>query len=101
MKTMNWMPIGVVDQIGKFKFAIKQANIALGELKRQEQEWRGRLNEQARHFLEGKGITGDIWFDLEGGWDCPDSPIGVCVYDRAESYQDDCCEICGNPDERK
>jgi hypothetical protein len=99
VKTMNWMPVGTVDQIEKFKFAIKQANKAIGELERQKREWQESLNEQARSFLATHGIEGDLWFDLEHGWDCPESPIGVCVYDR-DDYSD-CCEICGNPDERK
>jgi len=100
MKTMNWMPVGTVDQIEKFKFAIKQANIALGELKRQKQQWHDSLDEQARFFLRSKGAPyQDVYFDLENGWDCPESPIGVCVYERTE--YDECCSICGNPDERK
>lgn len=97
MKTMNWMPVGTVDQIEKFKFAIKQANIALGELERQKRQWKESLDEQARFFLTSKGIEGDLWFDLDNGWDCPESPIGVCVYNQGNEW----CEICGDPDERK
>ena len=32
-----------------------------------------------------------------GYWDCPDSPILICVY--VDNM--DCCIICGDPDERK
>lgn len=102
MKTMNWMPVGTVDQIDKFKFAIKQAQKAIGELERQKREWQSSLEEQARSFLVTKGVKGeDLWFDLEHGWDCPESPIGVCVYDRTEYCYDEWCVICEQPDERK
>jgi hypothetical protein len=36
-----------------------------------------------------------------GHWDCPNSPIGTCVYDIEEDPCEDDCIYCGEPDERK
>lgn len=36
-----------------------------------------------------------------GDWDCPDSPIKVCVYDLSSDYGFDDCVFCHDPDERK
>jgi len=37
----------------------------------------------------------------EGGWDCPLSPIGYCVYNHFEDPALDDCIYCHLPDERK
>lgn len=36
-------------------------------------------------------------------WDCPESPIGTCVYqiEIDSGYDDECCYYCGEPEERK
>lgn len=36
-----------------------------------------------------------------GGWACPESPTGSCIYDPAEDPSHDECIICGEPSERK
>ena len=35
------------------------------------------------------------------GWQCEDSPVGLCVYDSIEDRAMDQCIFCGWPDERK
>lgn len=40
------------------------------------------------------------WFEI-GSWDCPTSPIKVCIYHRIEDPPCDFCLFCGLPDERK
>lgn len=36
------------------------------------------------------------------GWYCPDSPTHLCDYRQEdESYDEDCCRYCGQPEERK
>lgn len=34
-------------------------------------------------------------------WDCPDSPVGLCVYDNHADRMHDWCVFCGDPEERK
>ena len=34
------------------------------------------------------------------GWQCEDSPVGLCVYDSQDRGSDQCL-FCGDPDERK
>ena len=34
------------------------------------------------------------------GWQCEDSPVGLCVYDSQDRAADHCI-FCGDPDERK
>jgi hypothetical protein len=36
-----------------------------------------------------------------GYWDCPDSPIGLCVYNHFEDRALDGCLFCHHPHERK
>jgi hypothetical protein len=36
-----------------------------------------------------------------GGWECGESPIGVCVYDTEEDPAMDDCLVCHHPRERK
>ena len=36
-----------------------------------------------------------------GSWECPDSPVELCVYDDDNDMCHDCCLFCGDPDERK
>lgn len=36
-----------------------------------------------------------------GYWECPTSPIGVCVYHRMNDPHSDRCIYCGHPSERK
>ena len=35
------------------------------------------------------------------GWQCEDSPVGLCVYDSINDPASDQCIFCGDPDERK
>ena len=35
------------------------------------------------------------------GWQCEDSPVGLCVYDSINDRAFDHCIFCGDPDERK
>ncbi len=34
-------------------------------------------------------------------WDCPESELGLCVYDHVEDRAHDYCLFCGQPEERK
>lgn len=35
------------------------------------------------------------------GWLCPESPIGICVYEGRNNIDPDDCDYCGFPEERK
>jgi len=69
------------------------------------EEWRISPNEQLKvisDFLEEYATEYDGQFDIEiGSWDCEDSPLGVCFYNRDEDPCMDHCLVCGDPDERK
>jgi len=57
------------------------------------------LGKERRDFVKAERVK-DTWaspscFD---GWMCPDSPTGACAYDNGD---DDCCDHCGFPSERK
>ena len=43
----------------------------------------------------------NLWLHVVGEWDCEESPIGLCLYNRIEDPCLDNCLYCGNPDERK
>lgn len=94
----DWMPIGIVDQIEKYEFAIKQAQNFMNLMNQELREWQNKLIDQAliRIGREAK----DVWFDLEHGWKCSESPLGTCIYEVNGGY-DDVCIICEEPDERK
>jgi len=94
MKKQNWMPVGIVEQIEKHDFAIKHAREYLAKLSADRQEWVRKLYEQARSLIQDPKAG----FDLEHGHRCNESPVGVCVY---TDYDDEYCEYCGGPDERK
>jgi hypothetical protein len=50
----------------------------------------------AKHF----GIE-DEYDCTIGVHDCPESPIGLCVYNNADDPCNDFCLVCGKPHERK
>lgn len=67
-----------------------------------------RLKEEEFEALQEKNdqkikedIDGDYWTEGLSGWDCSDSPLGVCVYKIEHDFADDWCPYCGEPEERK
>lgn len=60
------------------------------------------LAEERRKFVQA-ARDADEWASPHatgGGWLCPESPTGVCTYDNPEA-QDDFCDHCEFPEERK
>lgn len=50
----------------------------------------------------GTGVCPDCGYKTDG-WFCPDSPDYECQYydEKTDTYDEDCCIYCGQPDERK
>jgi hypothetical protein len=63
---------------------------------------RGAAAEVVRQLLGLQlGIPPHYLLGVEGGWDCPESPLGHCLYNRLEDPASDYCLFCGGPEERK
>jgi hypothetical protein len=59
-----------------------------------------RLSERERELVATTyGI--ELPHVVLGGWPCPDSITGHCVYDGAEDPSHDDCVVCHDPSERK
>jgi len=41
------------------------------------------------------------WFKVSPVWDCPYSPVGLCMYHIVHDPRQDSCVFCGQPRERK
>ena len=93
MRRRDWMPEGIIKSIEQYDFSIRMTQDHLANLRDQRRTWLQSLVNQARLKLNDN----ELMFDLERGWDCKESPIGVCAY----SPHEDWCTFCENPSERK
>lgn len=94
MKKRAWMPEGVTKQLDNYEFALKHAREYVGQLNSGKAEWQRKLEEQAQLIVGNPEYV----FSLDRGWECSESPIGVCVY---ENHYNEWCIFCGDPEERK
>lgn len=84
------------DEIKRIAASVYEAQAVEAEARRTTANLRGGLRKALGEHL---GIKPDD-VDL-GGWDCPSSPTGQCVYNSREDPALDDCVFCGGPDERK
>jgi hypothetical protein len=102
MKTTSFMPPHILERVAEYnekREAMRKIQI---ELHRKERAIQLEMDEIALNMLVEAGlpedaVVGELYFNLEDGWECPDNVIGVCVYD----YKYEECIYCGEPDERK
>ena len=84
-----------------------QAHLAVEEdVLRRLRALTAELEEQARRSDAAIRAELGAIYDLapaavyRGGWECPESPTGQCIYDRFEDPFFDGCLVCGEPDDR-
>lgn len=78
------------DNIAKAKQITRDAQKALNS-----------LLESCKHiFYDNSDSATCAICKADGGWFCPDNPVGVCEYDPADYCKDECIH-CGSPEERK
>lgn len=73
---------------------LKAAEKALTAAEKAWEDAKDALYDARIDVLRQHGMDDDV--DISHTWECPKSPIGVCVYTH-----DEWCEFCGDPEERK
>lgn len=53
------------------------------------------------HLPADHNYPDNIKYFHDSGWECPESPVGTCMYDSVKDPAYDNCLICGEPYERK
>ena len=90
IKRQDWMPLLIYDEYAHARNEVARAS-------RREYELGCKLTEFAKKILKQHAYCNSLGFQLEFGWDCPESPIGTCLYE----WDDEHCVLCGEPSERK
>jgi hypothetical protein len=58
------------------------------------------INAEIVRLLDRPDLTDPADVARAYGWDCADSPTGLCIYNTAEDPMMDECLFCGDPKER-
>lgn len=74
----------------------------IAEAEKGMEDFADRLAKERKEYVTAERAK-DEWASpsCHEGWLCPDSPTGVCIYEKTNPYDPDCCDHCGFPDERK
>jgi len=97
-KTFLQLQKPVQSKLAQLTEIVKQQQKVLADAERQLVNEQYHLVSEALLKAE-RAIPKMYHLDI-GDWDCPTSPIGVCVYDTSEDPACDECLFCGIPNER-
>lgn len=79
--------------------SLKERKEKIENIHRLIQDLRAAAVEIIKPYIDGW----EQWFEYvcTPFWDCPDSPVGWCVYNHSTEPAHDNCIFCGEPEERK
>jgi hypothetical protein len=82
-------------EIGRALYIVRQQMEAASKTLESE------INTELVRLLDMPDVTDPFYIARAYGWECKDSPTGLCIYYTEHDPMQDCCLFCEDPLERK